>query len=133
VFITTTIVVFIRTPIVVFIRTPVVFRIWMPKRLFKTRTGRVRCGSLSVLDLHFRIAGRIENKEGTLVASFSTLTAQPAKKSTRKRYRISCDGSLARSPNARKVARPRIGRPGKLQLDFLHERMRFFLLHFDRV
>jgi hypothetical protein len=32
--------------------------------------------SPSVLDLHFRIAGRIQNKEGTLVASFSILTAQ---------------------------------------------------------
>jgi len=56
-----------------------VFRICLPERLFETRTGGARCGSLSVLDLHFRIAGRIQNEEGTLVASFSTVTAQPAK------------------------------------------------------
>lgn len=94
-----------------FIRSPIdVFRIWMSKGLFRTRTGEVRCGSLSVLDLHFRIAGRIQNEEGTLVASFSTLTAQSAKESTRKHYRISCDGKLARSPSARIVARPRIAR-----------------------
>jgi hypothetical protein len=61
----------------------------MPKRLYATRNGGVRCGSLSVLDLHFRIAGRIQNKEETLVASFSILTAHPEKESTRKYYRIS--------------------------------------------
>ena len=52
---------------------------WMPKRLFTARHGRVRCGCLSVLGLHFTIAGRMQNKEETLVASFSALTAQPEK------------------------------------------------------
>jgi hypothetical protein len=61
----------------------------MPKRLFATRNGGVRYVSLSVLDLHFRIAGRIQNTEGTLVASFSILTVHPAKESTIKHYRIS--------------------------------------------
>ena len=82
--------------------------------------------SPSVLDLHFRIAGRIQNKEGTLVASFSILTAQPAKESTRKHYRISCDGRLARSPNTRIVARPRIGRTRESQFDSRHETVIFF-------
>jgi hypothetical protein len=118
-----------------FIRSPfAVFRIWMPKRLFKTRTGGVWCGSPSVLDLHFRIAGRIQNKEGTLVASFSTLTAQPAKESTRKHYRLTCDGSLARSPNARvwlghglDDLGNRSKAPGTKRYFF------FFLLHLDRL
>jgi hypothetical protein len=56
----------------------------MLKGLFTRRNGALRCGSISVLGLHFKNAGRMQNKEGTLVASFSALTASPGKESTRK-------------------------------------------------